>query len=47
MSVCPHFLPIDQGWGIFNRQNEEFSTGVDRLGRLRFRLRFNVAASVE
>ena len=21
--------PLDQGWGIFNRQNEEFSTGVD------------------
>src|SRR6185437_2513503 len=21
--------PLDQGWGIFNRHNEEFSTGVD------------------
>src|SRR5947209_16674435 len=24
--------PLDQGWGIFNRQNEEFSTGVDTSG---------------
>jgi len=23
--------PLDRGWGIFNRQNEEFSTGVDKL----------------
>jgi transposase len=22
--------PLAQGWGIFNRQNEEFSTGVDK-----------------
>src|SRR6185312_896758 len=25
--------PLDQGWGIFNRHNEEFSTGVDSSTR--------------
>ncbi len=26
--------PLAQGWGIFNRHNEEFSTGVDKQREL-------------